>query len=429
MLTFEGFCLFVLFAILAVVSFYLSRLFFGDYFAPLGIFLGINLLSLSLYHLRLIRLNNLSFQAYGLIAVSFFSFLLGIIFVSPSAFLKLRFQLEQRQIKELPLSQPGLVFFYYLTAILATIGWIILLINFFSSYSLKQIFELQRHFQSQQYIGYLNLLGILVPPSFVLLKMVRRRVTFLSIGFLLSALFGLLLAGIKTYIIFSLVVALLAGATFQPLKIRLRHLIVLALVIIAFMVAYNQFIDIFVQRDFTSSAFPKKLSYLESPYLYIVGPWPAMSAIMRNPPEQPHWGFLTFHFFWKILGEGLKIIPPVPETEPGVNIGSVDDFNVYPLIGGLYWDFGVAGAIIGCFLLALISASLYRFARKYGHWMTILQSSIFNYGLFISFFLYYYRFNLLFLMLYVFIFGNLSRKVPPLLLQVGRSPSSVRENV
>ena len=395
-----------------MASFYISRVLYGDYFAPLGIFLSINLLSLSLYHLKLIPLNNLSLEAYGLIVLSFYSFSLGVVAATPAMFNKKtkKFSVVGR-ISNSILSKQALIAFYYLTAILATFGWVFLLINYLSSYSLKDIHLLQYYFQSQPYIGYLNVLGILVLPTFFLLKMIRYKITGIAICFVFSAIVGLFLSGIKTYLIFSLVVSFLVTSIFKPLKVKFKHLMALSFLVLAFFIAYNQLIDIYIGRNIYSSIIPEELSFLRSPYGYITGPWPAMSAVMKNPPDQPHWGFVTFHFLWKILGDGLGIIPSVPNVEPGVDIGASSNFNVYGLIGGMYWDFGVFGPLFGCFILAFISSRLYLAARKYRNWITIICSSIFLYGLFISFFLYYYRIHVLFLILYIIIVGKLLKKI------------------
>ena len=245
-------------------------------------------------------------------------------------------------------------------------------------------------------------------PSFILLSLARNRVTIISIPFLLGALIGLILAGIKSYLIFSLVISLFVWSAARPGKIRLKYFAIIALFVIGFMALYEHYIDIFVVKQFQGSKFPELLSFLERPYLYIVGAWPAMSAIIQNPPGQSHWAYLSLNFLWKILGASLGLIPEVPNYEPFVYIGA-SIFNVYSLIGGLYWDYGPFGSVIGCFLLGAISTYFYIKARRSHNWVMYLGSAVFDYGLFLSFFVYYYRFNLIFLLVYVFLFGFLSR--------------------
>lgn len=404
--------IFLILGLLAYFSFYFSRLAYKDTFAPVGLFLGINLVSLSLYHLRLIALTSVSANAYVLIFASLFSFLVGALMFSPKLVLQ-GVELDRRVLfQEAKKESKGLAVFYYGTGILSIGGWMSLL--FLSEYSLIQILVspdvLQASFQ-KQYIGYLNLLNILVPPSFILLSLARKRVTMISILFLVAATIGLLLAGIKSYLIFSLVISLFVWSAAEPGKIRLKHLAILSLFVIGFMALYDHYIDIFVAHQFPGSRFPEVLSFLETPYLYMVGAWPAMSAVMQNPPEQAHWAYLSLHFVWKILGAGLGLISKVPDYEPFVDIGA-SIFNVYSLIGGLYWDYGPLGPLIGCFLLGAFSTFLYTRARRSHNWSLYLGSAIFNYGLFLSFFVYYYRFNVIFLLVYVLLFGFLSRTLP-----------------
>lgn len=417
MISLGEFTCFIIFGFLAVLSFFLSKWAYRDIFSPIGIFICINLVSLSLFHLKLIRFNNLSVQTYIVIAASLFSFIIGAIIAYPSIVLKGKPLKIRDNFQKGNSAAQSLTYFYYFTAVIATLGWIILLINFLSKNNFIQFYKLQRQFQNQQYIGYLNLLGIVVMPSFLLLSLQRRRVTLISLFFLFSTLFGLLLAGIKMYFIFSLVATFLVFSTSLPGKIRIKHLLILVIVVLAFMVIYNQYVDIYVSRKSEGSVFPKSISFLESPYIYLVGSWPAMSSVIQNPPEQPQKGFVTLHFLWKVLGAGLHIIPPIPEVEPGVDIGNIFKFNVYSLIGGIYWDFGFIGSIIGCFLLGLISTRLYVSARKSGNWKYHLVSSIFSYGLFISFFDYYYRFNIIFLLIYIFFMSLITQKILPILIR------------
>lgn len=411
---FVNFMIFVILGLLAYSSFYFARLAYKDTFAPVGLFLGVNLVSLALYHLNLIALTSVSTNAYALIFASLFSFLFGALTFSPRLVLQ-GVELDRRALfQDAKKETQGLAVFYYVTAILSISGWLALL--FLSEYSLTQIIVapdvLQASFQ-KQYIGYFNLLGILVPPSFILLTLARKRVTIISIPFLLGALVGILLAGIKSYLVFSMVISLLVWSAARPGKIRIKHLAILSIFVIGFMALYDYYIDIYVSHQFSSSKFSEALSFLERPYLYAVGSWPAMSAIIQNPPEQPHWAYLSLHFLWKILGAGLGLIPQIPDYEPFVNIGA-SIFNVYSLIGGLYWDYGPLGSLIGCFLLGAFSTFLYTRARRSRNWSLHLGSAIFNYGLFLSFFVYYYRFNVIFLLGYVLLFGFLSRSLPVL---------------
>ena len=151
--------------------------------------------------------------------------------------------------------------------------------------------------------------------------------------------------------------------------------------------------------------------FLEKPYLYIVGSWSAMSVVMSSPSVLAHMGKLNLEPFYKILGpRGLRIIEEVSQFNLFVDIG-VGKFNVYSLIGHLYLDYGWLGAILGCFFLGFISTRLYITARRHKSWVLHLTSAIFSYGLLISFFTYYYRSTLIFLLTYTLIVGWLSKRL------------------
>jgi oligosaccharide repeat unit polymerase len=305
----------------------------------------------------------------------------------------------------------GLCLFYYFTSFLSILGYIFFIKFVVPPGWTSQLWILQYQVVPN-HMGYLILLGALVPPSFVLLALVRHKVTLLSLCLLLVNIVALAFIGIKSYLVIGLATALLTWAAVRAGKVQMKYLVITAVVLIGFMIMYDRFIDIFAQTQFAGSKFPAALSFLERPYLYIVGSWPAMSVTMSSPLELVHWGQTTLEPVWKILGPGgLGIIMErVPHSLPFVNIGP-SYFNVYSLIGEIYLDYGWLGSILGCFILGFISTKLYIKAYERGDWVLYLLSAIFSYGLFISFFAYYYRSDLIFLLLYVLIVGRLSKRL------------------
>jgi len=286
--TFVNFIIFIILGLLAYFNFYFSRSAYKDTFAPVGLFLGINLASLALYHLNLIALTSVSANAYVLIFASLFSFLVGALMFSPKLVLQ-GAELDRRVLfQDAKKESKGLAVFYYITGILSIGGWVSLL--FLSEYSLTQILVapsvLQASFQ-KQYIGYLNLLGILVPPSFILLTLARKRVTIISILSLIAATIGLLLAGIKSYLIFSMVVSLFVWSAAKPGKIRLKHLAILSLFVVLFMVLFDHYVDIYVAHQFSSSKFPKSAGAASlgifKPALCMENPWRRSGANFQSP--------------------------------------------------------------------------------------------------------------------------------------------------
>jgi len=84
----------------------------------------------------------------------------------------------------------------------------------------------------------------------------------------------------------------------------------------------------------------------------------------------------------------------------------------------VYWDFGWLGSILICFFLGFVSTRLFLAARKRRDWVLYLLSALFSYGLFISFFLYYYRDNLVFLLLYTPLVGRLAERASRMLRHI-----------
>ena len=124
------------------------------------------------------------------------------------------------------------------------------------------------------------------------------------------------------------------------------------------------------------------------------------------PPAQPIFGYVTLQPIWKLLGDGLKIIEPVPQYLPPVDI-SATDFNVYAFIGEIYWDFGLLGVTLLSFLFGSLITKLYIKAKSGGSWMDKLLYSLVAYLLAISFFNYFLRFETVVLLCYVLIIGKL----------------------
>lgn len=403
-------CISAFFALLAYASLRFSLRAYGDYLAPIGLFFCVNLSSLSFYHLKLLSLTGISLQAYVLIAISLFSFLVGVLFASPFLIMKKKALPKQGLLKKNTKESSGLVLFYYLTAFLGIAGWVFYVTVVTPPGWLSNLWLLQGNVMPH-HLGYLTLSGTLVLPIFVLIALIRHRITFLSVCFLLGELVALMLVGIKSYLIIGLATSILVWAIARPGRIRMKHIAILVLCIIGFMIIYDHFIDVFVQDQIQESKFPTKLSFLKRPYLYMIGSWSAMSAVMGDPPEPDHWGQVTLQPLWQILGpRGLRFMDQVQQSKPFLNIGSTD-MNVYSLIGELYWDYGWFGSIFGCIILGFVSTKLYVVSRKYCNWRMYLFNALFCYGLFISLFAYYYRTALIFLLLYVLIIGRLSRNL------------------
>jgi oligosaccharide repeat unit polymerase len=394
----------------AYFSFWISKKIFGNYFAPLGLFLGVNLASLALFHLKLLPFIPLRIEVYLLVLLSFLSFCLGALIIS--YVLKWDQDRKKNFSNEENVSVRGLKFFYYFSAITSLLAWLYYIIFIVPPEWISKPWLLQGSGQADYvmpfHTGYLILLGAVVPPAFVLLSIYNRRISFFSVVFLICELIALSLTGIKSYLTIGLSTSLLALAIAKPSRAKLRYFFFTALGAIGFMAIYDQFIDVFALQWFSGSKFPTGLTFLERPYLYIAGPWAALSRIIEAPPNAGIWGQTTLEILWKIVGPGgLGLFSErVSQFLPFIDIGP-SPFNVYSLIGEVYWEYGWFGPLFICFLLGFISTLLFILAQKSNQWVLYLAYAIFAYGLLISFFAYYYRSNLIFLLLYTITFGTL----------------------
>ena len=385
--------------ILAAVSESVRR--FGDWFTPLTIFVGVNAGSLALYHFRLLALNPVSFPTHAIVLASFLFFLGGSrLAVGHRALVELR-------VRRTAPDSAGLDWFFKLTVVLSAIGWIsaslILVAKFGLGTLLANIWVLQNQFQ-MQFIGYLNMLGILVPPLYAIRRATGRQGP-LDHLFLASAVLGLLLAGIKSYLVVTSLASLLAWSVSRPGSFRFRHLAATLFLLLAFFVAYTTKVDIFVADAFEGVGNTTRFSVLQRPYLYLVGSWPAMESIVQGViGDAPRVGFVTLQPLWKVLGEGLGLIESVPTVLPFSHVGAAE-FNVYSFVGEVTWDWGWPGALAASWLLGFLSTRLYATARRTASWRHALVYAIIGYGVALSSFMYVYRFNLMVMLAYVYIIG------------------------
>ncbi len=371
---------------------------FGTVWTPLALFVGVNCLSLSAYHLRLLDLIDLSVRTHCVVLVGLLAFAAGCLIVSPV-----------RPVAEPPenVSWRGLRPFFLITAGLSLVGWVVPLLILEREFTLAVIRErpwlLQDTFQ-MRYLGYLNLVGILVLPSLVLLRLARRARA-LDYAFVVSSLIGLVLAGIKQFVFFAVVAAVLVHSVRSPRRPRLASLLVLTIGALAFFVFYQSTIDVFTNRPFQGSRFTGVWAWLEKPYLYFVGSWPALEKLMQGAAGAPPVpGFVVLQPLWKVLGDGLGLVEPVPAYLPFVEIGG-GVFNVYSFVGEVFWDLGLGGVVLVCLLHGAVTTRLFAWAATSRRWLPCLLYGVVAYSLVNSFFAFYLKFNLVVLVVYTLVVG------------------------
>ncbi|MBK9775537.1 MAG: oligosaccharide repeat unit polymerase [bacterium] len=243
----------------------------------------------------------------------------------------------------------GLNSFFMVTAGIATFGWMVAAFILVTRRGgigmlLSNLWLLQDEFQMQG-IGYLNMLGILVLPTFVIKRACgcRGRLDWLLAA---SAIVGLLLAGIKGFVFYSVLTAIVTWSLARPDRFRPRHLLVTLAVLLGFFVAYNAKVDIFVSDIVTAgNGWFAKFPQLHWPYLYFVGAWPAMQNMVDGQVGPPAiFGAVTLNVLWKPAGDLLGLIESVPFSLPFSDIGATL-FNVYSMFGILYQEWTWPGAV------------------------------------------------------------------------------------
>ncbi len=390
----------VVFLTVALVSVRLSRRMFGTWFSPLTMYIGMNALSMAMYHIKWLAYHEVCVATHLILLGSMFAFYVG----SHNA-LGRGFKPESLRAAPKP-DFANLDHFFYITVVISTFGWIlasmILVSKFGFGVLVRNIWMLQNEFQ-MQFIGYLNMLGILVLPIHVI-RYLHGRTRPLDLLLVGSALFGLLLSGIKGYLVVSTIGAMVVWSVVRPDRFRPAHLMGALGVLLMFFIVYSARIDVFVSNSFAGSEVSQKFSYLQRPYLYFTGSWPAFESVITGiMPDQPRWGFVTLQPLWKLLS-GLGIIESVPHVLPFSTTG-VSPFNVYAFAGEVFWDWGLTGCLIFSWLLGHISTRLYLRARRCPYWGHTLVYGVVGYGVFMSTFAYFFRFNMMLLLLYTYMFG------------------------
>lgn len=409
---------FLLFALLGLLSVRWSIRLYGTWFSPVSLFIGINCTSICAYHLRLLNMKDVSPLVHMVVFTCMVAFGIGCSLglgkrdadlpVDPRATIDAR----------------GLTGFFYATAGIATAGWVISSLILIARHRglgvlLANIWLLQGEFQMQG-IGYLNLMGILVLPAYMLRRSLGRtgRLDMLLVA---SAILGLLLAGIKAYVFYSVLAAMGTWAVMRPDRMRPRQLFLLGALLVGFFVAYNAKMDIFIIEIAARKGSPlAHLRSLQWPYLYFVGAWPAMQNIadgLLAPPPVP--GAVTFYAFWKVAGDLLGVVKSVPFAQDFTNVGA-SMFNVYSLFGVLWQEWTWAGAVVVCGLLGFVASRLYLRARRAGYWAHTLVYGLFSYGLSMSCFMYSYRFNEAVLFGYLYLVGFVAARGGVLIDRRGR---------
>lgn len=389
-----------LFLVVAYGSVRLSKRYFGTWFSPVSMYVGMNALSMAGYHMKWLAYHDISVATHVLLLLSMAAFVVG----TQTALGR------THRAESLPVSlerdPANIDRFFYLTVVLASAGWMlasfILVSRLGFGVLIRNIWMLQSEFQ-MQYIGYLNVLGILVLPIHTI-RALMGRTRPLDLLLVASALLGLLLSGIKSYLITSIVSSMIIWAAMRPTRFRPAYLISGLGILLAFFIAYSANIDIFVANSFAGNELSQKYSMFQRPYLYFTGSWPALESIVKGvQPDLPYMGYITWQPLWKFLSL-FGVFDVQPRYLP-FSLTGASPFNVYAFAGEVYWDWGWIGVAVYSWALGFFTSALYLRARRCAYWGHLLTYGVLGYGVFMSVFAYFIHFKMMLELAYVYLVG------------------------
>jgi oligosaccharide repeat unit polymerase len=390
----------IVFLVLFLVAIFTSVKILGHWLTPLSIFIGINSISIIMYHFRFLNLTGVSTATHLVVISAFISFVIGVTIITV---LKPAHNITNQNIIY---NTRNLSRFFYITICLATMGWVLQSILLVMKYGIgglvTNIWILQNEFQVQ-YVGYLNVIGILVLPTYFIKKTISKANKTDLILTLLS-LFGLFLAGNKSYLFWSVISGVLVMGAVKHQHFKIRHMFIPAIILVGFFIIYDSTIDIFAPDVIQGNGLAQQDTKLNKPYLYFTGSWPAMEMVASGHMEDlPQTGFATLQPLWKIASF-CGLADKEDKSHPFTNIGP-SEFNVYSFVGEVYWEWRLPGVMLFSFLLGFVSNGLYLRTRQSGYWGHVLVYSIFVYGVVLSFFMYRFRFKMFLLLVFVYFIG------------------------
>lgn len=381
---------------------------------PVTVYIGVNTVAVFLFLLNLLPYNQLNILAFLILIISevalMFGSVLGMAIVSDIG-KKYRTRVC-KDIKNINVKQAYIIdhdlktvkLSLKIIGIVSTIGWIYAFINIMlSQYSISFLLQNPHYIGvtgiTMQYLGYVNLLGIWVFPMYCYCY-IKKKVSRIDFLFVLSAFLGLFLTGIKTYIIISLITGLFVYVHLSY-KIKWKNIIITSIIILAFFIFYNYYIDPWVSRIVISgSKFPSILKPLEQPYRYLSGPFAGFSSLVSYDSLFPYKGFVVFSWVFKLLSFFNLFDGDTTSYFDSISIGSDTlSINVYTMVGEAYLDLGIFGILFLFFILGLITTMLFEAGKDSKNLVSLFVSSLLMYCLFISFFAYYLGFNILVLIL------------------------------
>lgn len=234
-------------------------------------------------------------------------------------------------------------------------------------------------------IAYLNLFVIvLIIMRFTIVKKMK------FIFPLLISLFFLLIPIQKTNILLLFVWVFVLVSIISMKRFKIKYLIILFTFVVVFFAIYLQLFSPYYGFDYRFLIrdglvhLPKFLSFLSYPLVYFTGSIPALNLFINDNSISFTYGLYTFKPLVSLLLRFTNYNFLIPGTHGVFYNNGLMPYNTYTFLRHAYNDFGILGALIYPYVIALLTNYVY-FNLRYKHDNRYLVLySILSWGLIIS---------------------------------------------
>lgn len=363
-----------------------SKVLFGSYFAPLGVYGSVWLGALLLFHLPVFNYRTLSSLTVGVIWLSFGTFTCGALTIGLAA------RLGRRQCKVNVVRKPAAVvnrklleYAIVILSILGVVGAMGLLVRVASVYGLAGLFHEASRIRAEVAVfgenikvgkGTIYALGLIYVAgslSGFYLGYFRRRFLFAYLPVVSIIVFEIAFLGRAEVLIFSLLFSIcyIAGMRVVRLhgsraKVRpvmtAREIIALAVAVVIVFVAVNALLHKGVsERQFARVHLPASLLNI---YAYIATPIAALDVALSRPMDHYLLGQATFYPAARALYR-IGLIRNIANTSYVLDtVRTPVPSNTFTYLRPLYEDFGLIGIAFLPWLIGVLSSYLFMLYKR-----------------------------------------------------------------
>lgn len=367
----------------------LDRAVSGRRYTPLSLFATAWLGPLALYHLRLVDYAPMQPKGALLLYGSYCTFVVGYLLVAMPYRRAFRACAEDRlqaDLRRAPLTAIA-VALAAVGAVATVVQTRAILREFGPLGFLLAPLEVREEFMRAGW-GTLFQCNLLVPAVLVLRHHARGRVDRITVLLGILAGVGLLLADQKQAVVKAGVIAG-GAATLLESRVRLRHLAVVALLMLGFFVGYARLTSPYYFGDHRFYVrdghihLPRALAPLGNPYHYVTSPFANFQLLVDDNDRQRNGleSLRPLRYVWQRL-QGSRDI----ETHHGRFYYAPLYGNTHTWLRQPYEDFGMAGVLLYPAAVGLLCAWLFGEAARRGRVALVPVYGVLGWCLFISFF-------------------------------------------